>query len=46
MNSTKNPDKVIEECLKILKSESSEQTQKWIADSKITSLNLRNTKAL
>jgi len=31
--------------LKILREETNEGTQKWIKDSKITSLNLRNFKA-
>lgn len=37
---------MVEDCLKILKDESAEATQKWINDSKITSLALRNVKAL
>lgn len=43
---TKSVEKVVEECLKILKSETAEATQKWISDNKITSLTLRNVKAL
>ena len=32
--------------MKILRSETAEATQKWISDNKITSLTLRNVKAL
>lgn len=42
----KSSEKIIEECVKILRTETNEATQKWISDSKITSLTLRNVKAL
>jgi hypothetical protein len=46
MSTNKSVERVTEECLKILKTETQEATQKWIADSKLTSLQLRNSKAL
>ena len=46
MKDTKSAEKVIDECLQILKGGTAQATQKWIKDNHITSLNLRNNKAL
>ena len=42
----KSGDMIFQECYKILTNDSFETIAKWIVDSKITSLHLRNVKAI
>ena len=46
MKDRKTAEKVVDDCMKILKDGTIQATQKWIKDNHITSLNLRNNKAL
>ncbi len=46
MNEKKTGERIVDECVRILKEENNEGTQKWLKESHITSLNLRNVKAL
>lgn len=46
MSDKKTPEKIVDECVRILKEENNESTQKWLKETRITSLNLRNVKAL
>jgi hypothetical protein len=45
MTDKKSAERLVEECLRILAEESTQGTQKWIKESRITSLTLRNVKA-